>query len=73
MMFARWLIRWSSKRMQGIHSNPKTGYLIHGTNLLIRGVPIAFPSHKIHPLPYHKEPQHHRTPKLLKIGMTPIL
>jgi len=36
-----------------------------------RGVLIPFQSHKIHPLPFHKEPQHHKRSKPLKID--PIL
>jgi len=71
-MFVCWLTRWSSKRRQGRPLNPKPRNLTPGTTLLTKGVPIPIPSHKIHPLPFQKEPQLHKRSKLLKMGLIPI-
>jgi len=38
-----------------------------------KGVPILLPSHKIHPLPFLKEPQLHKRSKPLKIDLIPNL
>jgi len=72
MMFACWHTTYSNKRRQGSPLNPKTRNRSTGTNLLTRGVPTPFLSHKIHPLPFHIKPQQLKEPKHLKIGLIPI-